>query len=103
MAEVGNAAHWISCLGTSPARATLGRRRHQLLSSRRRWRSTEKRLVVDLISEHNVESDQELARNRDLRPGAATSMEHGVIEPLQIRVALDRRLARLAEHVPQEG
>src|SRR5881397_3522149 len=58
-----------------------GRGRHQLLSPRRRWRSIEKRLVVDLISEHHVESDQELARDGDLRAGTATSMKHGVVEP----------------------
>jgi len=63
----------------------------------------EKRLVIDLVSEHHVEPDQELPRDGDLRTRTATSMEHGVVEPLQIRVTLDRRLARLAEHVPEEG
>jgi hypothetical protein len=63
----------------------------------------EKRLVVDLVSEHHEESDQELAGDGNLRMGSATSMEHGVVEPLQIRIALDRRLTRLAEHVPEEG
>src|SRR6266566_1250305 len=86
----------------SPAVEKSGRRRH-LLSPRRRWRSMEKRWVIDLVSEHHVEADQELARDGDLRTGTATSMEHGVVEPIQIRVAFDRRLARLAEHVPKEG
>src|SRR2546425_11636262 len=45
----------------SPVLPKSGRGRHQLLSPRR-WRSIEKRLVVDLISEHHVESDQELTR-----------------------------------------
>src|SRR5437867_12811220 len=65
----------------SPALPKSGRGRHQLLSPRRRWRSIEKRLVVDLISEHHVESDQELACDGDLRAGTATSMKHGVVEP----------------------
>src|SRR6266699_3585147 len=79
MAEVGNAAHWISCIGT--------------LASRREIRT----------SASSPFAAPPLALDGDLRTGTATSMEHGVVEPIQIRVAFDRRLARLAEHVPEEG
>ena len=41
----------------------------------------EKRLIIELVSEHHVEADQELARDGNLRTGTATSMEHGVVSP----------------------
>jgi len=85
----------------SPAARGSGRRRHLL--SPHRWRSIQERPVVDLVSEHDVEPDEELPRDRHFRARAAPSMEHGVIETFEIRIALDRRLARLAEQVPEEG
>ena len=85
----------------SPAAWGSGRRRH-LLSPRRR-RSIQKRSVIELVSEHDVEPAQELPRHRHFPAGTAASVDYGVVETFEIRIAHNRRLARLAEQVPEEG
>jgi hypothetical protein len=66
-----------------PAVGKSGRRWYHLLSPCRRGRSVQKRPVIDLVAEHHVESDQELARDGDLGTGTAPAMEHRVVEALQ--------------------
>ena len=95
MAEVGHAALDFSPWALSSAGAGSGRG-CDLLSSRRR-RAIQKRPVIDPVSEHDIEADQELPRDSDLRTGTATPLEHSVVEPLEFRIASNRRVTRLAE------
>jgi hypothetical protein len=82
--------------GTCAAGPTLLARRRRLRGASRELLShascvpaSAEFVVVDLITQHGVQADQQFAGDGDVRLGTPASMEHGQVAALQIGVGPD--------------
>ena len=64
--------------------------------------SAAKLLVIDLISQHHVEPNQQAPGEGHLRFGPVALAEDGEVDALEIGVATGRERSGLAEHPAQE-
>ena len=60
------------------------------------------RVVVDPITQHDVEPDEQAPRQRHLRFGPAASPEDSEVDALESGIAPGRERSRLAEHPAEE-
>jgi hypothetical protein len=60
-------------------------------------------VIVDLIAQHDVEPDEQLSGDGDLRPGPPSSVENREIAALELGVRPDRVQGRLAEDPAEQG
>src|SRR5262249_29003581 len=65
--------------------------------------TTAKLVVVDVVAEHDVETNEELASERDFRLGTPTAIEHGKVPAAEIVVRARGQRRRLSEDPPEEG